>query len=200
MSGDKIVLSTRERQAQQKRKQILTASMTLFEKKCIEDTSIEEIAKHAGVGAATVYRYFSTKIELVIETAGHYWEQILHTFCRIFEEEKAFLKFLQEFDVFVKKYEISQEGLSDYEDGILKLKPYVTNALETGLEDGSLAFVCSVDEMYFSLTHTLLSLMEKLAVGGDILTSDRIVEGNVQLQVMTGVILRGLQQNSLDKK
>ena len=127
-------------------------------------------------------------------------EQSLHIFCRIFEEEKAFLKFLQEFDVFVKKYEISQEGLSDYEDGILKLKPYVTNALETGLEDGSLAFVCSVDEMYFSLTHTLLSLMEKLAVGGDILTSDRIVEGNVQLQVMTGVILRGLQQNSLDKK
>ena len=70
MSGDKIALSTRERQAQQKRKQILTASMTLFEKKCIEDTSIEEIAKHAGVGVATVYRYFSTKIELVIETAG----------------------------------------------------------------------------------------------------------------------------------
>ena len=119
MSGDKIALSTRERQAQQKRKQILTASMTLFEKKCIEDTSIEEIAKHAGVGVATVYRYFSTKIELVIETAGHYWEQvagkylteleraesvslkkwsgyqrleqILHIFCRIFEEEKAFL-------------------------------------------------------------------------------------------------------------
>ena len=76
----------------------------------------------------------------------------------------------------------------------------MTNALETGLEYVSLAFVCSVDEMYFSLTHTLLSLMEKLAVGGDILTSDRIVEGNVQLQVMTGVILRGLQQNSLDKK
>ena len=47
--------------------------------------------------------------------------------------------------------------------------------------------------MYFSLTHTLLSLMEKLAVGGDILTSDRIVERNVQLQVITGVILRGLQ-------
>ena len=38
MSGDKIALSTRERQAQQKRKQILTASITLFEKKCIEDT------------------------------------------------------------------------------------------------------------------------------------------------------------------
>ena len=78
------------------------------------------------------------------------------------------------------------------------MKPYVTNALETGLEDGSLAFVCSVDEMYFSLTHTLLSLMEKLAVGGDILTSDQMVEGNVQLQVMTRLILKGLTQNGSD--
>ena len=101
-------------------------------------------------------------------------------------------------DVFVKKYEISKEGLADYEDGILKLKPYVTNALETGLEDRSLTFSCSVDEMYFSLTHTLLSLMEKLAVGGDILTSDQMVEGNVQLQVMTRLILKGLTQNGSD--
>lgn len=31
---------------------------------------MEEVAKRAGVGAATVYRYFSSKIELVIETAS----------------------------------------------------------------------------------------------------------------------------------
>lgn len=48
------------------------------------------------------------------------------------------------------------------------MKPYVTIALEKGLVDKSLSFNCSVDEMYFSLTHTLLALMEKLAVGGDI--------------------------------
>ena len=115
------------------------------------------------------------------------------------QELKESQKVLNEkYDVFVKKYEISKEGLSDYEDGILKLKPYVTNALETGLEDRSLTFSCSVDEMYFSLTHTLLSLMEKLAVGGDILTSDQMVEGNVQLQVMTRLILKGLTQNGSD--
>ena len=75
----------------------------------------------------------------------------------------------------------------------MKLKPYVTNALETGLEDGSLAFVCSVDEMYFSLTHTLLSLMEKLAVGGDILSSDQEVEGQKQFQIVMELLLRGIK-------
>ena len=158
----------------------------------------------AGTLLGTGSRKYLTELERAESVSLKKWsgyqrlEQILHIFCRIFEEEKAFLKFLQEFDVFVKKYEISKEGLSDYEDGILKLKPYVTNALETGLEDRSLTFSCSVDEMYFSLTHTLLSLMEKLAVGGDILTSDQMVEGNVQLQVMTRLILKGLTQNGSD--
>ncbi len=129
--------------------------------------------------------YFSTKIELVIETAEFYWQKVAEKYLteleqtdtgyvqlqkimnvleRIFQEEKAFLKFLQEFDVFVKKYQISEERLTEYESGILRLKPYVTDALEKGLADESLFFTCSIDEMYFSLTHTLLAVMQKLAV------------------------------------
>ena len=67
---------TRVRQAQQRRDRIINASMKLFQEKCVEDTSMEEVAKRAGVGAATVYRYFSSKIELVIETAEVYWEKV----------------------------------------------------------------------------------------------------------------------------
>ena len=191
---------TRVRQAQQRRDRIINASMKLFQEKCVEDTSMEEVAKRAGVGAATVYRYFSSKIELVIETAEVYWEKvsekylgeleagnmpniadakseatlkmdgiessgydqlrkILNVFCRIFLEQKPFLKFLHEFDVFVK----------------------------------SLSFNCSVDEMYFSLTHTLLALMEKLAVGGDILSSDQNVESEKQIRIIIELLLRGIR-------
>ena len=42
--------------------------------------------------------------------------------------------------LFVKKYQISEERLTDYESGILRLKPYVTDALEKGLADESLIF------------------------------------------------------------
>ena len=48
---------TRVRQAQQRRDRIINASMKLFQEKCVEDTSMEEVAKRAGVGAATVYRF-----------------------------------------------------------------------------------------------------------------------------------------------
>lgn len=208
------VISTRTRQAQQRRERILGASMELFWEKCVEDASMEEVAKRAGAGPVTVYRYFSTKIELVIETVELYWERVarkyleeledantgyaqlektLDIFYKIFQNEKPFLKFLQEFDVFVKKYQISEERLTDYESGILKLKPYVTDSLERGLADNSLFFTCSVDEMYFSLMHTLLALMEKLAVGGDILSSDQEVEGQKQFQIVTELLLRGIK-------
>lgn len=236
------ILSARERQALQKRDQIITASMELFLETCIEDTSMEEIAKRAKVGAATVYRYFSTKIELVIETAQCYWknvgqkyirelkeyteqsvteeksdaeigteegekyplpvtksgaeqlQKIMDIFCSIFAEQRGFLKFLQEFDVFVKKYQISGEGLANYETGILNLKPYMTNALKAGQRDGSLVFDCSVDEMYFSLTHAMLALMEKLSVAGDILLSDQIVAGDLQVSVISRLLLNGMKK------
>ena len=102
-----------------------------------------------------MYRYFSTKVELVIETAELYWERVarkylqeleeantgyaqiektLDIFYKIFQDEKPFLKFLQEFDVFVKKYQISEERLTDYESGILKLKSYVTDLLLRGIK------------------------------------------------------------------
>lgn len=69
---------------------------------------------------------------LVIETAEFYWKKIAEKYLteleqtgtgyvqsqkimnvleRIVQEKKAFLKFLQEFDVFVKKYQISEELL-----------------------------------------------------------------------------------------
>ena len=142
---------------------------------------MEEVAKCSGVGVATVYRYFSTKIELVIETAEFYWQKVAEKYLteleqtdtgyvqlqkimnvleRIFQEEKAFLKFLQEFDVFVKKYQF---------------------------------FTCSIDEMYFSLTHTLLAVMQKLAVGGEILSSDQAVEGNRQFRIVTELLLGGIK-------
>ena len=197
MDTTEKVPSTRERQAQQRREKIIQASMQLFWEKCVEDTSMEEVAKCSGVGVATVYRYFSTKIELVIETAEFYWQKVAEKYVTELEQTDTgyvqFLKFLQEFDVFLKKYQISEERLTDYESGILRLKPYVTDALEKGLADESLFFTCSIDEMYFSLTHTLLAVMQKLAVGGEILSSDQAVEGNRQFRIVTELLLGGIK-------
>ncbi|MDE6662909.1 MAG: TetR/AcrR family transcriptional regulator [Lachnospiraceae bacterium] len=212
--GESVI---RKQQMEQRTRQILNAALELFCEKGIEDTSVEEAAKAAGVGPATIYRYFETKAELAISAGIAYWQKIaekyvctlseekyiekngycqmhciFQIFIRIFEEEFKFLKFLQEFDIFVRRYNIPKERLTEYEECILNLKPYVTDALEKGLKDGSLDFPYTVEEVYFSIMHTLLSLMQKLSYNGYILSSDERIELVLQVRITGNLLLKGL--------
>lgn len=57
--------SIREQNKIKKRKCILDAAIKLFSEKGFEQTSIEELAKEAGIGKGTVYSYFQTKRDIV---------------------------------------------------------------------------------------------------------------------------------------
>jgi AcrR family transcriptional regulator len=61
--------SIREKKKQQTRQAIMLAAVKLFSEKGFEKTSIEELAKEAGIGKGTIYSYFQTK------------RDILHAFC-----------------------------------------------------------------------------------------------------------------------
>ena len=118
----------RKQQMERRTQQILHTALKLFCEKGIEYTSVEEIAKAAGVGPATIYRYFETKAQLAISAGIAYWQKvagkyldslsqiayqklsglqqmecIFHIFSEIFQEELLFLKFLQEFDILDRK-------------------------------------------------------------------------------------------------
>lgn len=66
----------RKQQMEQRTQQILHAALALFCEKGIDDTSVEEIAKAAGVGPATIYRYFETKAELAVSAGISYWQKV----------------------------------------------------------------------------------------------------------------------------
>ncbi len=59
----------REQKKQQTRQAIMQAAVKLFSEKGFEKTSIEELAREAGIGKGTIYSYFQTKTD------------ILHAFC-----------------------------------------------------------------------------------------------------------------------
>ena len=62
-------MSLREEKKQKTKQAIMDAAITLFSTNGFENTSIEELARVAGVGKGTVYGYFQTK------------KEILHAFC-----------------------------------------------------------------------------------------------------------------------
>jgi AcrR family transcriptional regulator len=59
----------REKKKLETRKAIMQAAVQLFSEKGFEKTSIEELARKAGIGKGTIYGYFQTKSD------------ILHAFC-----------------------------------------------------------------------------------------------------------------------
>ena len=209
--------AARMRRTQQREQKILEAVMALFCEKGLEETSIDEIAGRAGVGSATIYRYYETKAQLAIQSGVEYWKKIAQQYLNlteikgysdmtglkqlecimdalvmIFEKERGFLKYLQEFEVFVRRYEIDMERLAAYEESIMSLKPRVTDALEKGLQDGTLSFEWSPNEVCYSLAHTAFGVMKRFAWNGSMLELDSQVELILQVKIAIKLLIRGL--------
>ena len=55
-----------------RRSDVLQAAKRVFDSKGIESATMSDIALEAEMGVASVYRYFNTKPELVIETGIDY--------------------------------------------------------------------------------------------------------------------------------
>ncbi len=60
------MVGIREQKKIETRQAILTAAVKLFAKKSYDHTSIEDIAKEAGIGKTTVYGYFATKSDIFL--------------------------------------------------------------------------------------------------------------------------------------
>lgn len=61
------VSGLRERQKAQRRQAISQAAVQLFELQGFQNTTIEQIASQAGVSAPTVFKYFGSKQEILLE-------------------------------------------------------------------------------------------------------------------------------------
>ena len=62
--GEARAVRPLRRDAERNRQRILTAASEVFNERGL-DVSLDEIARHAGVGVGTVYRRFRTKEELI---------------------------------------------------------------------------------------------------------------------------------------
>jgi len=171
-----------------------------------------DIARKSEYGVATVYRYFSTKSELVIQAATHLWEneisqikdlliektfskatciekmqKILELFLDVYKNHKDILRFLDEFDSYILKEEISGKQLENYEKNILNLKETVVKTLNKGMEEGSVRRDLDPELFYTTTTHSLMSLCQKLALRGKILNTDSNFKAEEQIRILIDI-------------
>lgn len=201
----------------QRMDEVIDAALRVFIRQGIDKTKMTDIAEEAQIGVASVYRYFKTKPDTAIEAARRLWqeeignlqeqyqksltaeksgrEQVtegLLLFLEIYQKHTDFLKFLDEFDRYIVKEQIVSEKMEQYEGSIIDLKSFMIDAIESGKKDGSIRQDLDSEVYYFSVTHALVALSQKLALRGKVLTSDEQIHGERQLKMIIDMAVQYL--------
>ena len=189
---------------------IVETATALFMERSIRNVTVRDIAEKAGIGEATVYRYFSRKQNIVqaaaeklqTEVLGHYYRAMpgktgaerltafYDVYPRVFRDHPEFYRFVQEFDSY-----LIAEGLSsseEYAAGIDKFYDYFMAAFRDGVADGSVKDKEDPRLFYYATAHAMLELCKKLSMAGDIVRQDSTVERIAEINELKRVILLSL--------
>ncbi len=189
---------------------IVSIAKDLFLKNGVSVVTIKDIAVEAGVGEATIYRYFSKKQNIVVAVALKLEEEILkkffklskadtgyeklslfyNRFLEIFEKRKDYLKFISEFDSYFSN---EKANLEDYEKGINSFYNVYIEAYNLGLEDKTIKEIENINLFYQTTTHSLMGLCKKLAYEHEILNQDSKILPKDEIICLINIILFNLK-------
>lgn len=146
-----------------KENDILTAAVEVFMEKGFSETSIQDIANHAGIGKGTVYDYFKSKDELFVQAikydASKIFVQVVEKIPQKIPQNELFLNKLMNFielmqDAFLQNFRrieyfmtrnissLNPQAQLDFKNNMFELKYQVTilisNMLKQGIEEGEI--------------------------------------------------------------
>ena len=190
---------------------ILDEALALFWEHSVGEVTVRDIAVRAGVGEATIYRYFSTKHNLVCAAATKLEKTILETYfdlggasngfdrlalfygtyLTIFSSHREYFKFINEFDAFMLNE--GKTDSTDYASGLDMFKTLFSQAYHQGLSDNSVAPVRDWETFYYATTHALLELCKKLSTA-EIVRQDISANKEEEIKTLTEIILYKLKK------
>ena len=174
----------------ERRERILREGFRLFAEKTIDAVPMIDVAKAAGVGIATLYRYYTVKSDLVLGISTYVWtsytsenylqmkkfraqnppasreyEFMLDTFLDLYKNHRDILRYNQFFNVYVQNEKISLEQMKPYFEMINILKERFSEIYGKGLTDKTLRTEFSEQTMFSSTMHIMLAAAARYAVG-----------------------------------
>ena len=103
------------KEREQRKEQILSSALSVFKKHGIEKATMDEIAKEADFGKATLYYYFSSKEEIFAEQLVRGWRMIWESIEPIVHQtnqpKNTFIDSLNTFGALVRKDQVLFEFL-----------------------------------------------------------------------------------------
>ena len=174
----------------EKRARMLKCGFELFSSRAIEPVTMQEIASKSGIGIATIYRYFPTKLEFVIEIAVQRWRDFLvyvkeedekaHIFDKtaaeqfahyldyyilLYREHRDHLRFNYDFNLYVVNSGATKEQMKEFTETVSGFASQFDRIYETGKRDGTLRTDVTADELFASSAHIMLAVATRYSAG-----------------------------------
>jgi len=197
-----------------KRKLMLDTGFRIMSEKGIEAVSMQEIADACGLGIATLYRYFNTKLALVIAIGARKWLEYseyaenkrielfangmtaaeefgfyLDFYIDLYQNRKDLLRFNQSFNNYVQREGASAEQLRPYIDAISGIAVFFHGIYEKGKRDGTIRTDQAEDKMFASTSHIMLAVAVRYA-GGLLFSAQREEDRTEEYQMLKRLLLK----------
>lgn len=173
-----------------RRELMLSKGFAIFAEKGIEAVPMQEIADACELGIATLYRYFNTKLALVLAIGTRKWEEYgeyvlalrkernadamtaaaeldfyLDFYIELYENHKDMLRFNQSFNNYVQHEGASVEQLASYRAAIGRIAALFHGIYEKGRRDGTVRTDQTEEKMFASTAHIMLAVGVRYAQG-----------------------------------
>ena len=175
---------------QEKYRLILEAAFRLFSEKGIEKVTMPEIAAAGSVSRATLFRYFSSKAELVIAVGTWKWEEyitwhsiaacrediarmtgaeylrfFLDAFLNLYREHSDMLRFNYDFNSFMRYEAPTPDQKRPYLQVVDRMGVKFHEIYQRGMEDGTLNDRISEEVMFSVSFRIMLAAVTRYSIG-----------------------------------
>ena len=189
-----------------KNQRILEEGFAIFAEHGIDNVTMTDVAKGAGIGISSLYRYYKTKTELVLAIGTWAWQRYLEqvgalggaekktacaaenvaffldAFLDLYRNHKDLLRFNQFFNVYLQSEQIPMEKTDVYQKLIRSLETRFSHIYKKGQKDGSIRRDLSEGLCFSTLLHLMLATVTRYAVGLVYIHPETDVEKELTIQ------------------
>lgn len=196
-----------------RRQAALDAAFALFSAHSIEAVSMNDIARAADMGVATLYRYFGSKLKLCVELGARKWREFddkvqalyvekgiaekdsfeefsfsLDCFLYHFHSCKPMMYYVTNLNLYVMHVQASPEDLAPYFDSLGRFFRRFTKMMEKARRDGRIRTDIPEPVLYFCVRNAMSNVAERLSLEQQFFIDDPEAYNSV-LQLQKQVLL-----------
>ncbi|MBO4915184.1 MAG: TetR/AcrR family transcriptional regulator [Oscillospiraceae bacterium] len=173
-----------------RRELMLKTGFRVFSERAIEPVTMQDVADECGLGIATLYRYFNTKLVFVIAIGARKWEEyfievekmyrkrhgegmnaaeelefFIDCIIALYTDHKDLLAFNCNLDTYVRHEGATAEQLRPYYDAVEQFAKKFHTVYEKAQSDATLKPGLSERKLFLSTLHIMLAVATKYADG-----------------------------------